>query len=57
MKRILAMISGICGVLVGVIMLICAFADLTMPKPLTAVFAIACLTNAALIITNARGKQ
>ena len=57
MSRIIALISGMTGVITGIVMLVCAVTDATLPKAVYAVFSVACLANAALIIWNYKRKK
>ncbi len=51
------MITGMGGMLPGIVMLIAALAEITLPRPVIAAFAAVCLLNAALILINYRKKK
>lgn len=53
-KKIAALISAVCGLALGVAMLITALMDVALPKPLYFVFAAVCFVNAAFIWTHFR---
>lgn len=55
--KITGLISGICGLLISIAMIICGFADVALPKPVWVVFAVVCLINAVLIIVNFKKKR
>ena len=52
MNKILGIISGLLGIIIGVILLYCGIADRSIPKPLAIILAIVCIVNAVLIIVN-----
>ena len=55
--KLIGLISGMIGLLTGVAMIICGFADIPLPKPVWILFAVDCLLNAVLIIVNAKKKS
>ncbi len=50
--KLIGIISGICGLLTGIAMIIFGFADIAVPKPIWLLFAVDCLLNVVLIIVN-----
>ena len=56
-KKIISLISGICGLIIGIVMIIAAIMDAVVPKPLWIAFSAACLTNAVMILTNTKNKN
>ncbi len=57
MKKIISLVSAICGFLIGIAMIIVAFTGAELPKPLLLLFAVCNLVNAVLIISNYKKKH
>ena len=49
-KKIIFLISGIFGLLVGILIIVLAIIDVTLPKPLWILFSESCLINVVSII-------
>ena len=56
-KKIIFLISGIFGLLVGILIIVLAIIDVTLPKPLWILFSASCLINVVSIISNYRKKS
>ncbi|MCR5104302.1 MAG: hypothetical protein K6B68_07595 [Eubacterium sp.] len=56
-KKIIFLISGICGLLVGITIIVLAIIDVTLPKPLWILFSASCLINVVSIISNYKKKS
>lgn len=56
-EKIVGLITGVCSIIIGASLLIAALTDMTIPKPLVAIFSIACLINAILILRNYRKNK
>ncbi|MCR4793844.1 MULTISPECIES: hypothetical protein [Ruminococcus] len=52
MKKILGITAGILGIIIGIAIIVCAVADVTIPKPVFILLAVTAITNAALITVN-----
>lgn len=57
MRKIVALISGILGIVLGIYMLIAGLMDITIPKWLIGLFSIVCLVNGILSLMNIKTKQ
>ena len=57
MNKILGIISGLIGIIIGVILLYCGIADKRISKPLAIILAVVCILNAVLIIINYKKKR
>ena len=55
-RKIISLLSGICGLLLGSVMLIATIMD-AVPKSLYIVFSIVCMANAALTLLNFKNKK
>ncbi len=49
-KKIISLIAGICGMLLGIIMLVAGIMDADIPKLLRIAFSVVFMANAVLII-------
>ena len=52
MNKILGVITGFLGIIIGVILLYYGIADKSIPKPLAIILAVVCILNAVMIILN-----
>ena len=57
MRKIVALISGILGIVLGLYMLIAGLMDITIPKWMIGLFSIVCLVNGILSLMNLKTKQ
>lgn len=53
-NRIISLILGICGEIIGLIIIIVSIVDIAIPKLLWLVFAIFCMINSILILRNTK---
>ena len=56
-KKIVSLISAICVLLIGIAIIIVAFTEAELPKPLWLLFAVCNLVNSILIISNFKKKD
>ena len=56
LHKITGIVAGITGILLGIVLLVNAVMDIDVPKPVRAVFAVVCLTNAVINIVNYQKK-
>ena len=52
MNKLLGIITGLLGIIIGVVLLFYGIADKSIPKPLAIILAVVCILNAILIILN-----
>ncbi len=57
MKKIIALISGVLGIVLGLYMLISGLMDITISKWMIGLFSIVCLVNGILSLMNLKTKQ
>ncbi len=57
MRKIVALISGILGIVLGLYMLIAGLMDITISKWLIGLFSIVCLVNGILSLMNIKAKR
>ncbi len=56
-KKIILLVSGICNLLLGIVMLIATIMDVAVSKPLHIIFSVVCMANAVLIWMNFKNKK
>ena len=57
MKKVLGIITGILGIIIGLIIIYYGIADKSIPKPLAITMAIVCILDAVFILWNYLNKR
>jgi len=56
-KKIISLVSAICLLVIGIVIIIAAFTEAELPKPLWILFVVCNLVNAIMTIANYKKKD